>query len=59
MCIRDRNGETVEAALTEMIHVIGENMKVSRTTVRKPAAGGVASYILSLIHIYRRRLAAR
>lgn len=41
----DMNGETVEAALTEMIHVIGENMKVSRTTVRKPAAGGVASYI--------------
>ena len=41
----DMNGETVEAALTEMIHVIGENMKVSRTTVRKPVAGGVASYI--------------
>ena len=41
----DMNGETVEAALTEMIHVIGENMKVSRTAVRKPAAGGVASYI--------------
>ena len=41
----DMNGETVEDALTEMIHVIGENMKVSRTTVRKPAAGGVASYI--------------
>lgn len=41
----DMNGETVEAALTEMIHVIGENMKVSRTTVRKPAVGGVASYI--------------
>ena len=41
----DMNGETVEAALTEMIHVIGENMKISRTAVRKPAAGGVASYI--------------
>lgn len=41
----EMNGETVEAALTEMIHVIGENMKISRTAVRKPAAGGVASYI--------------
>ncbi len=41
----EMNGETVEAALTEMIHVIGENMKIARTAVRKPAAGGVASYI--------------
>lgn len=41
----DMNGETVEAALTEMIHVIGENMKISRTAVRKPASGAVASYI--------------
>ena len=41
----DMNGETVEAALTEMIHIIGENMKISRTVVRKPASGAVASYI--------------
>ncbi len=41
----DMKGETVEAALTEMIHVIGENMKIARTAVRKPANGGVASYI--------------
>lgn len=41
----DMNGETVEAALTEMIHVIGENMKISRCAVCKPAAGAVSSYI--------------
>lgn len=41
----EMNGETVESALTEMIHVIGENMKISRCAVRKPANGGVSSYI--------------
>lgn len=41
----EMNGETVESALTEMIHVIGENMKLSRFAVRKPASGAVASYI--------------
>lgn len=41
----DMDGETVQEALTEMIHVIGENMKVSRFAVRKPAAGAVSSYI--------------
>ncbi|MDM8245112.1 translation elongation factor Ts [Collinsella tanakaei] len=41
----DMNGETVQAGLTEMIHIIGENMKITRFTVRKPAAGAVSSYI--------------
>ena len=41
----DMDGETVNDALTEMIHVIGENMKLTRFAVRKPAAGAVASYI--------------
>ncbi len=39
------NGETVESALTEMIHIIGENMKISRCALRKPANGAVSSYI--------------
>ncbi len=41
----DMDGETVGEALTEMIHVIGENMKLTRFAIRKPAAGAVASYI--------------
>lgn len=39
------DGETVDAGLTELIHVIGENMKIARFAVRKPAAGAVSSYI--------------
>ena len=39
------NGEIVEAALTELIHVIGENMKISRVAYRTVENGGVASYI--------------
>ena len=38
-------GETVESALTELIHTMGENMKINRFCVRKPAAGAVSSYI--------------
>ena len=41
----DMDGETVEAGLTELIHIIGENMKLVRFAVRKPAHGAVASYI--------------
>ena len=41
----DMDGEKVQDALTEMIHVIGENMKISRFAIRKPAAGAVSSYI--------------
>lgn len=39
------DGETVDAGLTELIHVIGENMKIARFAVRKPASGAVSSYI--------------
>ncbi|MDY2777165.1 MAG: translation elongation factor Ts, partial [Collinsella sp.] len=39
------NGETVEAELTELIHVIGENMKISRFAVRTVEAGALSSYI--------------
>ena len=38
-------GETVESALTELIHTMGENMKITRFAVRKPAAGAVSSYV--------------
>ncbi|MBM6905015.1 elongation factor Ts [Collinsella tanakaei] len=41
----DMNGESVQDALTEMIHIIGENMKITRFAIRKPANGAVASYI--------------
>ena len=41
----EMDGETVEAALTELIHIIGENMKITRFVYRKPAAGGVSTYI--------------
>lgn len=37
--------ETVEAELTELIHVMGENMKIARFTVRFTEAGALSSYI--------------
>ena len=37
--------ETVDAALTEMIHTMGENMKISRFAARKAENGALASYI--------------
>ena len=39
------DGETTEAAMTEMIHVIGENMKVSRLVARKAESGAVSTYL--------------
>ena len=41
----DLNGETVDAALTEMIHVIGENMKVLRFQRVSVENGALAGYI--------------
>ena len=41
----EMNGETVEAELTELIHVIGENMKIRRYEKMTAANGFVASYI--------------
>ncbi len=41
----DCDGETVEAALTEMIHVIGENMKIARFTRHATEAGAFSTYI--------------
>ena len=41
----DMEGETVEAGLTELIHVIGENMKIARFTSRATEAGALSSYI--------------
>ena len=41
----EMNGETVEAELTELIHVIGENMKIARFAVRTVEAGALSSYI--------------
>ena len=38
-------GETVEAALTEMIHIMGENMKIARFARREAADGALSSYI--------------
>jgi elongation factor Ts len=37
--------ETVDAALTEMIHVMGENMKIARFTRIQVENGAVASYV--------------
>lgn len=37
--------ETVEAELTELIHVMGENMKIARFTVRSTETGALSSYI--------------
>ncbi len=38
-------GETVDSALTELIHTMGENMKINRFAYRKPASGALSSYI--------------
>ncbi|AEB06998.1 translation elongation factor Ts (EF-Ts) [Coriobacterium glomerans PW2] len=38
-------GETVQDALTELIHVIGENMKISRLVLRRADAGALSSYV--------------
>lgn len=37
--------ETVEAALAEMIHVIGENMKITRFARRATTGGAFSSYV--------------
>jgi len=37
--------ETVSSELTEMIHIMGENMKISRFAARKVENGALASYI--------------
>ena len=41
----DMDGETVEAALTELIHVIGENMKINRLAFRTADHGACSSYV--------------
>lgn len=41
------DGSTVDAELTEMIHVIGENMKVARFTRVSVESGALASYVHS------------
>lgn len=41
----DMDGETVEAALTELIHVIGENMKINRFAFRTVDHGACSSYV--------------
>ncbi len=41
----DLDGETVEAALTEMIHVIGENMQIARFARRATDTGAFSSYV--------------
>ena len=38
-------GESAQAALTELIHVIGENMKVTRFVSRTAENGALASYV--------------
>ena len=37
--------ETVSSELTEMIHIMGENMKIARFSARKVENGALASYI--------------
>ena len=37
--------ETISSELTEMIHIMGENMKISRFAARKAENGALASYI--------------
>ena len=37
--------ETVSSELTEMIHIMGENMKIARFSARKAENGALASYI--------------
>ena len=39
------NGEPTEAAITEMVHIIGENMKVARVASRKTDHGAVSTYL--------------
>ena len=39
------NGEPTEAAITEMVHIIGENMKVARGASRKTDHGAVSTYL--------------
>ncbi len=39
------NGDTVEGELTELIHVMGENMKIARFNLRTVEAGALSSYI--------------
>lgn len=41
----EMDGETVEAALTELIHVIGENMKINRFVFRTADHGACSSYV--------------
>ncbi|MBE6479034.1 MAG: elongation factor Ts [Olsenella sp.] len=41
----DLDGETVDSALTEMIHVMGENMNIVRFVRRSVEAGALNSYI--------------
>ena len=41
----EMDGETVEAALTELIHVIGENMKINRFAFRTAEKGACSSYV--------------
>lgn len=41
----EMDGETVEAALTELIHIIGENMKINRFVFRSAAQGACSSYV--------------
>ena len=39
------DGEPVSDALTEMIHTMGENMKIARVAVVKAAKGALSSYV--------------
>ena len=39
------DGDTVQAGLTELIHIIGENMKISGFASRSTEAGALSSYI--------------
>ncbi len=39
------NGNTVSDELTEMIHIMGENMKIARFAARKVESGALSSYI--------------
>ena len=39
------NGATVSEELTEMIHVMGENMKIARFAARKVETGALSTYI--------------
>ena len=39
------NGGTVQSELTELIHVMGENMKIAKFAARSTEAGALSSYI--------------